>query len=222
MKLSSKLVLSASCALMGFLGNISSAAVTTYTNRTSLEAALEIEFFNNFSAVPNNTYTPTFSVSSGQFSYTVSPVTSLGGLGPAGIYLDAGTVGVGSGNDSLVITFNTPTYGFGGQFYFVNFGSVFVPDLNTNLTITFSDNSTFVVPEYAPGTISNSYRGFVVDDGRSISKVTFHAGDPLLYGTLDNFTAGYNTPAPIPEPNSYATIAGLAGVAFFVLRRRSS
>lgn len=91
---------------------------------------------------------------------------------------------------------------------------------SASLTVTFDDASTAV---RSPVTIANSNAGgdtfFQVDaaSGRYITsfKLTLATNDPGYFSSIDDI--GFTV---VPEPSTYALLAGLLGLAAVVMRRR--
>jgi len=114
-----------------------------------------------------------------------------------------------SGN--LVLTFTTPTTHFG--FYNEDFNTV-----GSGLNILFDEGTgqeSVNIDTALGGADGEGFFGLVFDQAISTLTLEGTGGGDIYY--LDNFRV-----TPVPEPSSFALIAGLLGLFSIMARRRSS
>jgi hypothetical protein len=169
------------------------AAVTVYTSRSAFEARLDAVYFQDFDTyAAQQSLASSVTFAGNGLSFTVS--TDSGGGTGIGVFSDSGIVGSVSSSDQLVITPGAPTNGLGGNFFFTDFDFITLP-ASVFITLRFSDGSSYSFTSV----ISNAsdYRGFIVDDGRLITRLHVNARDSFHYANMDNISIGFTAQGPV-------------------------
>lgn len=189
-----------SAIALACLSASSHAAAVLYTTSASflthVAAGSYTENFNGLADPPPGAV----AFSGGAFAYSA--------FAPSDIYLAGGFLGTSQINEALTITFAAGNVkALGANFYATDISDTFQA---VSMTITLSDGT---IETFTPGTLSDSYRGFVSDV--AITSLILSGPGGSLYGGLDNLTVGM----VVPEPAGWA-LTGVALAGLFVARRR--
>ena len=151
-----------------------------------------------------NTYTGTTTITAGTLAMGVNNA-----FGATNFALNSGTLAVGTFSNSTVGTLSltavssTITVGSGGVFAFANSSGIDWLSNTLSITGTFVDGTSIRFGTDGTG-LTSTQLGLITINGAAAS--------------IDS--SGFLTASAIPEPATYAVLAGLAGLGLAVYRRR--
>ncbi|MFZ5751231.1 MAG: hypothetical protein ACOY5U_09210 [Pseudomonadota bacterium] len=217
------LLLSAACAA---IPSIASAAIVSYTDRTSFEAALGSLTIETFESVPAKTTLVGAPVQLNGFTLQAfsQPSASWNFIGDKKAWVDPlyasnsrQVFGGLTNNQTMVFTFANPVYGFGADFGAFN-------DKGQGQRSLFEVLGQTVLPPVVTPSV-RSFFGFISDT--AFTQVVLRALPLTEAFGMDNVTFGAprasvptapTPPAPVPAPAGLPLLAGALG--FGALLRR--